>query len=327
VLWRRCFPLTDPAAIARGQRLCREIAGRANANFLHAARLLPGFRQNYFFATYAAMRVIDDRVDENFLTLTTEKRDAGRAGARREIADWLNQSVSFGAAVGGSSGGPLHSDGVAALAYTAGRSDLGVWPWQALAEALLSDVEEREMRSWEDFLDYCAGATVAPAAIFIYLLAARYDPACGYSYELPRAAREYAKDLAIYCYIVHILRDLAKDAGRSPRLITIPTEILSAAGLTRAGLSAALAVKSPAIGVLAGLLINKARPFKEAGHAALHEVGSHLGMVERLALNGLIAVYDRLFESAGKDALAVALNGPAMEEVLRRDLLRPAGEG
>jgi hypothetical protein len=94
--------------------------------------------------------------------------------------------------------------------------------------------------------------------------------------------------------------------------------------LTRAGLSIALAEKSPAIGVLAELLISKAEPFKAAGHAALREVGGHLGMVERLALNGLIAVYDRLFDRAGKDALAVALNGPAMEEMLRRDLLRPA---
>jgi len=319
--------LTDPVAIARGQRLCREIASRENANFLHAARLLPGFRQDYFFATYAAMRVIDDRVDEDFLTLTTEQRDAGRDEARQAIIDWLNQSTVFGAAVGCSDAGPLHPDCVAALADTAGRSDLGAWPWHALAGALLSDVEEREMRNWADFLDYCAGATVAPAAIFIYLLAARHDPAVGYHYELPRAAREYAKDLAIYCYIVHILRDLGKDAGRSPRLITIPTEILAAAGLTRAGLSVALAERSPAIGVLAGLLISKARPFKAAGHAALREVGGHLGMVERLALNGLIAVYDRLFDRAGKDALAVALHGPAIEEVLRRDLLPPADEG
>ncbi len=150
-------------------------------------------------------------VDEDFLTLTTEHRDAGRDEARRAIVDWLDQSTVFGAAAG-----PLHPDGVAALADTAGRSDLGTWPWHALAGALLSDVEEREMRSWVDFLDYCAGATVAPAAIFIYLLAARYDPAGGYRYDLPRAARDYAKDLAVYCYIVHILRDLGKDAGQSP---------------------------------------------------------------------------------------------------------------
>jgi presqualene diphosphate synthase len=297
--------------------MCRDIAGRANANFLHAARLLPRARQDFFFTTYAAMRVIDDLVDEDFLTLLPEARDAGREAALTAISDWTVQCSDFDGKTG-----PLHADVVAALADTAGRSDLGDWPWHALAGAMRADAEEREMRSWDDFLDYCAGATVAPAAIFIYLLAANPEVETGFRYGLPKPARAYAVDLAIYCYIVHILRDLAKDAGQSPRLITIPTDLLSRAGLEREGLGQALAEKSPAIGVLAGLLIERAVPFRAAGHASLAEIGGHLGFVERTALRGLIAVYDRLFESAGKDALAVALNGPAMEEVLRRDLLR-----
>jgi presqualene diphosphate synthase len=310
--------LTDVQAIARGLKLCRDIAGRANANFLHAARLLSRERQDFFFTTYAAMRVIDDRVDEDFLTLAPGPRQAGRAEASRAIVDWTSQCTGGDAAAG-----PLEPDIVAALADTAGRSDLGDWPWHALAEAMTADVEEREMRTWDDFLGYCAGATVAPAAIFIYLLAARPDAKGGFRYDLPRPARDYAVDLAIYCYIIHILRDLAKDVGRSPRLVTIPRDILAEAGLEREGLAAALAGRSSSIGALAQLLIAKAEPFKVAGHASLREVVGHLGLVERTALNGLIAVYDKLFEKAGKDALAVALHGPALEEVLRRDLLRP----
>jgi presqualene diphosphate synthase len=313
--------LADSKAVARGLALSKEIAGRANANFLHAARLLPRVRQDFFFATYAAMRVIDDYVDEDFLTLPSPERAAGRADALTAVSDWTGQCTGAGP-----NNGPLDSDLVAVLADTAGRCDLGDWPWHALGDAMRADVEEREMGSWEDFLGYCAGATVAPASIFVYLLAAEPNAERGFRYELPKPARDYAVDLAIYCYIVHILRDLAKDAGRSPRLITIPTDILSEAGLQREGLSQALAEKSPAIGVLARLLIDKAEPFRLAGHASLREVGAHLGMVERTALRGLIAVYDKLFEKAGKDALAVALRGPAMEEDLRRDLLRPGAD-
>ena len=314
--------MSDPAAVARGLTLCREIAGRANANFLHAARLLPRVRQEFFFATYAAMRVIDDRVDEDFLTLPSMEREAGRDDILSAIAAWTTQCTEFDGKPG-----PLHPDVAMALAATAGRSDLGAWPWHALAGAMRADAEEREMRSWEDFLNYCAGATVAPAAIFIYLLAADPDPRRGFRHGLSKPARAYALDLAIYCYIVHILRDLAKDVGRSPRLITIPTDMLAEAGLRREGLSAALAEKSPAIGVLAGLLIDKAEPFRVAGHASLREVGGHLGLVERAALRGLIAVYDKLFDKAGKDALSVALNGPMLEEELRRDLLFSSGAG
>jgi presqualene diphosphate synthase len=319
---RHCFPLadsdTDPEAVVRGVSLCREIAGRANANFLHAARLLPSARQDLFFTTYAAMRVVDDLVDEDFLTRPHEQREIARAGVLDTISDWKDQCIS-----GPGGQGPLHPDVVAALADTAGRSDLGDWPWHALAGAMRMDAEEREMRNWDDFLEYCAGATVAPAAIFIYLLAAEPANSAGYHYDLPKPARDYAVDLAIYCYIVHILRDLAKDAGRSPRLITIPTEVLAQAGLVREGLEAALEQKSPMIGILARLLIDKAEPYRVAGHASLKEVSGHLGMVERTALRGLIAVYDKLFETAGRDALSVALNGPAMEEGLRRDLLAP----
>jgi len=318
---RRCFPLADPAA-ARGLALAREIAGRANANFLHAARLLSRPRQDFFFATYAAMRVIDDFVDETFLTQAPEQRNRGRAAALQAVSDWSGQCVSFQATPG-----PLHPDIVAALAATAGRSDLGPWPWPALAEAMRADVEEREMRSWSDFLSYCDGATVSPAAIFIYLLAADADPERGFRYDLDRPARDHAVDLAIYCYIVHILRDLAKDAERSPRLITIPADMLDAVGLARDELGQALRDKSPAIGALAGLLIEKALPHRDAGHKSLRAVGAHLGIVERGALNGLIAVYDRLFESARKDALKVALDGPAMEVALRRDLLRARDDG
>ena len=108
---------------------------------------------------------------------------------------------------------------------------------------------------------------------FIYLLAADADPERGFRYDLDRPARDHAVDLAIYCYIVHILRDLAKDAERSPRLITIPADMLDAVGLARDELGQALRDKSPAIGALAGLLIEKALPHRDAGHKSLGAVG------------------------------------------------------
>ncbi len=314
--------MTDRAAVARGLDLSRAIAGRANANFLHAARLLPRVRQDFFFATYAAMRVIDDLVDEGFLSLPRHERDSRRAGILAEIEQWTSQCTAFG-----SEPGPLHPDIVAALEATAGRSDLGGWPWTALAGTMRADAEEREMRSWDDFLNYCSGATVAPAAIFVYLLAAEPDAERGFRYGLAVSARDHALDLAIYCYIVHILRDLAKDAARSARLITIPAEILEEAGLSRAGLGAALSEKSPAINRLAARLIAKAEPYRQAGHAALHVLATDLALIEKSALFGLIAIYDRLFERARKNALSVALEGPAMELELRRDLLKPGPDG
>ena len=324
-MWRlRCFrlyePTEDPDAIARGQEMCREIARRANANFQHAALLLPVYRREYFYATYAAMRVIDDLVDEDFLGKPDADRRRSRADVLEAIEAWERQTTRFD-----NRDGPLHGDIVTALAATAGRSDLGIWPWKALAGAMRRDAEEREIRTWLDFLDYCDGATVAPAGIFVYLLSVRRGNDGFYRYPLDRTARDYAKDLAIYCYIVHILRDLAKDAALSPRLISIPVDILENAGLKRDDVADAVENRSPTIDRLTGELIERALPHRDRGHAALAELSSRLGFIERKALNGLLAIYDELFDRARENSFILMTNGSDIEKDLRRNHLKTDG--
>lgn len=208
-----------------------------------------------------------------------------------------------------------------ALMATAGRSDLGDWPWRALAGALSVDVEEREMADWNDFLAYCEGATVAPAAIFIYLLAAEVGRDGVFRYGFERPARWYAEDLAIYCYIVHILRDLQKDTAASPRLVTIPTEIITEAGIGKGQLPTAIRIRSDRVDRLAELLIERALPFRARGHMRLDDVASRLGMVEATALRGLIAIYDKLFAAFQQNYLNYIDEWAAMERRLRQELL------
>ena len=300
--------------------MCREIARRANANFQHAARLLPVFRREYFYATYAAMRVIDDLVDEDFLGKPDEERGRSRGDVLAAVEAWERQTTQFD-----TTNGPLHQDIVTALAATAGRSDLGDWPWQALAGAMRRDAEEREMRTWLDFIDYCDGATVAPAGIFVYLLSIRCGKDGVYRYPFDKNARDYAKDLATYCYIVHILRDLAKDAAFSPRLITIPADILENVGLKRDDIGDALEKRSPTIERLTAELIERALPYRDRGRTALADLSPRLGFIERKVLNGLIAIYDALFKRACENSFAVTIGGSEMEEDLRRNHLRADG--
>ena len=42
---------------------------KANANFFYASQILKTPRREFFYATYAAMRIIDDVIDEDFLNL------------------------------------------------------------------------------------------------------------------------------------------------------------------------------------------------------------------------------------------------------------------
>lgn len=306
---------TDPGQLRADLAACKAIAEAANANFLHAARLLPAARQDFFHATYAAMRWIDDKVDDDFLMAPKPDRQVRRPEVARLVRAWQDQAMR------GTIQGPMPAEIARALAATAGRSDLGDWPWRALAGALSVDVEEREMVEWIDFLAYCEGATVAPAAIFIYLLAAERDGDGRYRYPFEQPARWYAEDLGIYCYLVHILRDLKKDSEGSPRLVTIPTEIITEAKIAKGQLPAAIRAKSEHVDRLARLLIAKALPFRAKGHMRLDDVASRLGLVEATALRGLIKIYDRLFEAFQGDYVESMDRWAAMEQRLRKELL------
>ena len=313
-------PGDDPARDREAFAACETIARRANANFLHAALLLPAPRRRFFWATYAAMRWIDDAVDHDFLPLSAEARERERPGILARIDGWMSQ------ALGEERDGPMPWQIVRALSLTAGNSDLGAWPWQALAGAMRRDVSETPMTVWQDFLDYAIGASAGPATIFIYLLSARLGADGYYGSTLSEAARVYAEDLAIYCYIVHILRDLSKDVAESERLITIPEEDLAAAGLRRDQLAAAIGQKDPGIGRLGAILVARAEPFRERGHRQLDALRQSLGRVERTALTGLIRIYDQLYDRFRAGYADIFEQAPALEPALRRQHLGGDGE-
>ena len=179
------------------------------------------------------------------------------------------------------------------------------------------DIKGSDMQSWDDFLHYCKGATIAPASIYIYLLAATYTKEKHFEYKLPHELSYYARDLAIYCYIVHIVRDLTKDAIASPRLITIPNELLFENGLSRSTLLSSLKNKDPAIVNLANNLIQRAEPFYCNGHKVLFELNKLLGFSEKIALNKLIGVYDQLYKIARENVQILIERGQALEEKFR----------
>jgi phytoene synthase len=309
--------LDDIKQIRKCINVCRSIAKTANANFSYAAALLPLKKRDFFYATYAAMRVIDDNVDEKFLILNPAERKKNRSSYVIMLNNWLDQVCDYDSHLNG----PLDANIVTSLRYTCGRSNMGVTPWKNLAKALRADIEERTMETWDDFLQYCEGATVSPATIFIYLSAATYNAHEGYKYCLDKDPRYFAKNLAIYCYIVHILRDLGKDAKKTPRLVTIPLEILHDAELDRESIYIELKKKSKKVNALAETLVTKAEVYKRNGHIALTELCPLLGVRESMALTGLIRVYDHLFELAKENSLNFLVNGPALESKVRSKIL------
>ena len=92
----------------------------------YASQILKTPREN-FYATYAAMRIIDDVIDEDFLKLDTKSRNKLEASFERKLSRWLQQVLQLETVDGPLSPGIIH-----ALKYTIGRSDLTKSVWSDL---------------------------------------------------------------------------------------------------------------------------------------------------------------------------------------------------
>ncbi|SYZ72505.1 putative 15-cis-phytoene synthase [Candidatus Zixiibacteriota bacterium] len=186
-------------AVIESYRQSEAIAARKHPHLYRVASLFPE-RDRYlaFCAAYASMRWIDDRVDDDISSLA-------------ELENWEKEIKS---AFRGESGSNIYGP---ALAETFRRFELPLEPWEKLAGAMKFDLQHSGFESYDLFLDYAEGATVAPAAIFASLLLQRPE---GDRFRLPLPydeIRKAVRNAAIVCYEVHILRDAREDlaAGRN----------------------------------------------------------------------------------------------------------------
>ncbi|MBF0429475.1 MAG: squalene/phytoene synthase family protein [Magnetococcales bacterium] len=272
--------------------VCHDIAKKNGSPLFLVSRLLGFKKRRLFITTYAAMRIVDDLVDENFFSGDDRQRQESRESVLRQIDSWQEQALT--AAQGDF---VPRSDSIQPLVFiglneTVGVSNLGPWPWIALAGAMQHDVHEREIVTWGDFLDYCEGATVAPAATFAYILACvfrdeRYVLEQGMEY-----CRDHVREMAIFCYLIHIIRDLAKDVKKHAQLITIPRTLLEAASLQRHTLAFSLNHKE-SMDLLIRSLLEKAGELLSSGQEAIQKIALH--SLEKIILHKLLDKYIQLF--------------------------------
>ena len=293
---------SSPAAdeLAAAVSHCEAIAA-GSPNHLHAVaqRLDHPVKRRLFLVCYAAMRVIDDAVDKRFLARPAAERTRTRGAMGDLLARWLDQAIAAAAGTFVPDAAAFEPEVFVALNHYAGASNIGADPWRKLAAALRRDVEEQPLATWDDFAAYGEGAAVAPATIFLYILACRVTD--GHTTclagDVPLA--DFARDMAIFCYLVHILRDLPVDATKSAQLLTIPAEAIRATGLDEARLRSAVAIGDHAL--LAPLLeaiLERVRAHKRGAERALEKFTILLNENERSILADLygryLAVHDAI---------------------------------
>lgn len=275
---------------------CERITASKQPNLYLVGRYLPGEKYRLFLATYAAMRVIDDFVDNDFLCRPDTIRQSTRKEALETIDTWLEQTL---AAV--EERLPANNAFPASAVFTAlkhawGSAAIGPTPWLELAEAMRWDVNEMPIKTWGGFFKYCEGATVAPAVVFISILACRMNKDGRPQVSLPNSCHYYARNMALFCYLVHILRDLWRDSMSLPQLVTIPDETLSACHLTKASLRTVIANKeSDRLAPLVKRLMEEARKHGEIAAARVDEITKILPLREGQILRALFQLYALTF--------------------------------
>ena len=277
-----------------GFALCERIASVGRNNLWQAARRLSDpQRYRFFLATYASMRWIDDQVDDGFLALPPPQR-------RQQRRAFLERIDAWEAWVNAAAGGDFrpHPEIPAAAVYVALQevlrpADLGTWPWRLLADSLRQDVAEEPVLTWDAFFAYCEGATVAPAAVFLFLLGWTKEKDGRLSFGSQETLREAARKMGRFCYLVHILRDLRLDAARADQLLSVPRELLQTHGLTvEAFKDAVLGGDERTLEPVLGAFFEVAQAHRDAALADAAALAPRFSGESREILSGLLSVYD-----------------------------------
>ena len=257
-----------------------------------------------FCALYAVMRLVDDRIDA--IPSRTELAPETRAFEHRVVEFWERavEACRAGAAPvldevpeGVPAGLPdlLHAFTDASRRFPVPES-----LWRNFFAAMHRDLEEQRFATYRDFLNYAEGAAVAPTTIYLYLVASR-SPAAGEPYLLPEGfdLLGSGRQLGIFAYLGHILRDLAADlaTGREG-LLYLAADDLEAFGITEAMLFADLAQRqaSPPLRRLVSELVERAREFLQHGRRLLQALDGTLTPDCAFILELIVTLYQEVVD-------------------------------
>jgi len=246
-----------------------------------AASLWEPDRYAAFRVCYQAMREVDDLIDARrsrpVAIEEAERQAIGREVSRRMLEDR----------------GPVDPR-LARLHDVRTRFRIPRWPWAHWTRSMLYDLEHDGFSSFLDYLRYAEGAAVAPGAIFVHLCGIRLVNG---RYEAPAFdIRKAARPLAIFCYLVHVVRDFEPDQRQN--LNYFPVRLLARHGLTRDDLRI-IAEGGPVPPGFCGLLADYHRiagRYADRARARLDEMATILAPPYLASVELVYGLYHQIYE-------------------------------
>lgn len=183
---------------------------------------------------------------------------------------------------------------------------------------MIYDLHHDSFRSFPVFLEYSEGAAVAPASIFMHL--------CGVVkeneyYRPPQFdIREAAYPLAIFCYLVHIIRDFQKDQNNN--LNYFADDLIAENGLDLQmlrGIAGGDEI-NPGFRKLMEKYCTFAEHYRHEARQTIDKIDTHLEPRYRLSLEVIYSLYLQIFEriDVANGRFTTAELNPSPEEVQDR---------
>lgn len=229
------------------------------------------------------MRFIDDLVDDRRAS-ATRISEVEKQQFTATVNDWvgaINDPTPYE---------PVQKQ----LVETISRFQIPFWPWQNFSKSMIYDLHNNGFRSFPVFLEYAEGASVAPASIFMHLCGVVKENG---HYRPPQFdIREAAHSLAIFCYLVHIIRDFQKDQNNN--LNYFADDLIAENGLDPQMLRkiAAGGEIGPGFRKLMGKYYKFAEYYRCKARQTINKIGTHLEPRYRLSLEVIYSLYLQIFE-------------------------------
>ena len=167
-------------------------------NILIAASFWEEDRYRAAKICYKFMRMIDDLIDNR--KAQEEKISClERQLLSEKVKDWINCLNTV------SSDDPF----IMELTDTICRYKIPLQLFHNFAKSMLYDIDHNGFSTFNEFLEYSNGASVAPASVFVHLCC--LNKISGEYFPAEFDVIEVARPCAIFSYIVHIIRDFQKD--------------------------------------------------------------------------------------------------------------------
>ena len=198
------------------------------------------------------------------------------------------------------------------------RFCIPVWPWERLGSAMVYDLYHDGFPTFLTFRRYTEGAAIAPASIFMHLCGVNSSDE-GYD-RPPFDVLRVARPLAIFSYLVHIIRDFQKDHQR--RLNYFPADWLREHGLNPDQLYRISNGEGVPIGLrrLVARYLSLMEYYQSASRSRLDVIAQNLPPRYKLSLEIIFGLYSQIKDRVEPNhgSFTTAEMNPSTAEVLSR---------